>query len=103
MVKWFEPNPYDTCIVNKMVDRIQTTITWHVGDLKVSHKDPKRINKLVQYLKAISGKITIERGKTHDYLGTSLDYTNSGKVNKKMRECTKEIFKTFPEEMFVLH
>jgi hypothetical protein len=30
----FKVNPYDWCEANKMVDRKQLTIVWHVDDLK---------------------------------------------------------------------
>ncbi len=36
----FEVNPYDPCVINKMVNGIQMTVMWYVDDLKVSHKDP---------------------------------------------------------------
>jgi hypothetical protein len=26
----FEPNPYDSCVMNKMVDGKQCTVLWHV-------------------------------------------------------------------------
>lgn len=39
----YEVNPYDACVANKVVNGSQHTITWHVDDLKSSHKD-KRVN-----------------------------------------------------------
>ena len=30
----FTVNPYDSCVVNKMIDDNQCTIIWHVDDLK---------------------------------------------------------------------
>ena len=30
-------NSYDPCVANKMVDRKQMTVIWHVDDLKVLH------------------------------------------------------------------
>ena len=38
----FEVNPYDFCVANKMTDGSQFTIVWHVDDLKLSHKNPRR-------------------------------------------------------------
>ena len=35
----FKVNPYDPCVANKIVSESQCTVVWHVGDLKVSHKD----------------------------------------------------------------
>ena len=34
----FEVNPYDPCVANKIINGSQMTVTWHVDDLKVSHK-----------------------------------------------------------------
>ena len=33
----FEINTYDWCVANKMIDGKQSTILWHVYDLKISH------------------------------------------------------------------
>jgi hypothetical protein len=39
LVDWgFTPNPYDSCVVNKMVDGKQLTVVWHVDDLKIGHQ-----------------------------------------------------------------
>lgn len=34
----FELNPYNSCVANKMMNRMQMTLTWYVDDLKVLHK-----------------------------------------------------------------
>jgi len=32
--KWgFECNPYDTCVMNKMINGNQCTVLWHIEDL----------------------------------------------------------------------
>ena len=36
----FRINPYDPCMANKMVDGKQSTVCWHIDDLKLS-----RVNK----------------------------------------------------------
>ena len=36
----FVINPYDLCVANAMIESHQMTVTWHVDNLKVSHKDP---------------------------------------------------------------
>ena len=33
----FVTNPYDCCVVNKIIEGKQCTILWHVDDLKISH------------------------------------------------------------------
>ena len=42
----FEINPYDPCVANKEVNGSQMTVTWHVDDLKVSHKDPAEVKQI---------------------------------------------------------
>ena len=37
----FKLNPYDLCVANKMVNSHQSTICWHVDNLKSSHINPK--------------------------------------------------------------
>jgi hypothetical protein len=37
----FKVNDYDPCVANRIVDGEQQTITWHVDDIKSSHKDSK--------------------------------------------------------------
>ena len=35
----FVINPYDSCITNKIIDRHQLTVVWHVDDLKILHRN----------------------------------------------------------------
>jgi hypothetical protein len=38
LIGWgFAINPYDPCVTNKMIDRKQCTVMWHVYNLKISH------------------------------------------------------------------
>ena len=36
----FVINPYDPCVANMLVNGSQMMVTWHVDDIKVSHKNP---------------------------------------------------------------
>jgi hypothetical protein len=49
----FEVNPYDPCVVNKMVNGSQMTIWWHVDDLMISYSSRKAILLFLQALKDI--------------------------------------------------
>ena len=40
----FVVNPYNICVANRNIEGTQQTITWHVDDMKVSHKSAK-VNK----------------------------------------------------------
>ena len=44
----FKINPYDLCLAKKMVGGEKLTVTWHVDDLKVSHRNPKVVRRSVE-------------------------------------------------------
>ena len=44
----FQPNPDNPCVVNKEIDGLQMTFTWHEDDLKVLHKNPRKINEVAE-------------------------------------------------------
>ena len=54
----FEVNPYDPCVANKMVNKHQMTICWHVDDLKVSHKEESAVIALAMKLSVLYGSKT---------------------------------------------
>ena len=72
----FGVNPYDPCVANTMINGPQMTVTWHVNDLKISHKEEEEVTKLSTILAEIYGnKLTVTRGKVDSYLGMHLDFT----------------------------
>jgi hypothetical protein len=101
----FVINPYDPCVANKMINGKQMTVCWHVDDLKISHMMPKVMNRMIKYLRQEyesifedgSGAMVVSRGKTHKYLGMTLDYTVRGQVSVTMFEHLEEILKVFDE------
>jgi len=98
----FIVNPYDRCVANKTVNGSQCTVLWHVDDLKISHKDKDVVNEVLDYLSKRYGKeapLTVNRGKTHRYLGMMLDYSMSGKVQINMSDYIDEMLKSLPEDM----
>ena len=83
----------------------QMTVTWHVDDLKVSHKDQKAIDDFATWLR---GKyewkeqglfLTHHKGKVHDYLGIDLDYSERKKLKVSMIKYINKIFKGFSEDI----
>ena len=72
MVMWgFVINSYDSCVVNKVVNGFQFTITWHVDNLKMSHVDPRVLEAFIGYLNQDFGKESlgvVHIGPRHDYL-----------------------------------
>ena len=73
----FKVNPYNPCVVNRMVNGKQHT---------ASHVDPKVNNRFIKWLEQkyapdpAVGTIKAVRGKIHDYLVMTLDYSVKGQV-----------------------
>ena len=71
----FEINPYDLCVANMMVEGGQLAVCWHVGDLKISHRDDAIVSGFaIALANEFRPKTTISRGKVHDYLGMDLNF-----------------------------
>ena len=97
----FELNPYNPCVVNKMVNGDQLTIFWHVDDLKSSHIDPKVNDNFLQWIKDMLrqlSEVKMTEGLLHDYLGMTLDYSVPGQVSMDMSHYVKKMVKEFPQE-----
>jgi hypothetical protein len=103
----FEFNPYDPCVANKMIDGSQMTICFQVDDCKLSHVSPKVMDDMTTWLKQEyesifedgSGQMTVSRGKSHKYLGMTLDYSATGQVKITMFDYIEEILSTFELRM----
>jgi hypothetical protein len=96
--KGYEINPYDPCVANKVINGSQHTVIWHVDDLKCSHKKAFVNTKFATWLGSIYGaKLTVKRGKTHDYLGMDLDWSVGGKVTISMIKYVYKILEDFIE------
>lgn len=99
----FKLNPYDPCVANKTVNGSQITICFHVDDCKISHRSPKVVDEMIDWLRVNyesifedgSGKMKVSRGKVHEYLGMTLDFTTPGIVRVTMFKYIDEIIMTF--------
>jgi hypothetical protein len=54
----FEMNPYNQCIVNKIINGKQCTIIWHVHDVKGSHVEQKVLDEIAVQLSKKYGQET---------------------------------------------
>jgi hypothetical protein len=107
--KWgFVINPYDFCVANKTINGKQCTVVWHVDDLKISHVDPHVVTTVLGLLdgrygqEIVGGKrapLTVNRGKVHDYLGMTLDFSEDGVVKIDMQDYVKKVLGEMPEDM----
>jgi hypothetical protein len=96
-------NPYDLCVANKTIKSKQMTICFHVDECKISHKSPKFVSKVIQWLRSEyesifedgSGLMKVSRGKVHNYLSVTLDFSILGQVKTSMFEYVKGIIDAF--------
>jgi hypothetical protein len=98
----FERNPYDYCVVNKVINGSQCTIVWYVDNLKISHRSHQVVSEIMQLMKDEFGKdmdLTITCGRVHDYLGIQIDFTKKGKVIMTMFDYIDELLKECPEDL----
>ena len=95
----FEINPYDPCVANMTIGGSQLTVVWHVDNLLVSHKDSFEITKLAVYLEDIYGGLLVKRGKVHDYLGMTLDFSKKRSLQVSMIPYLNNILQEFPEKL----
>jgi hypothetical protein len=94
----FELNPYDPCVADKAIHGKQFTLMWHVDDIKMSHEDENQVTRLITWLKSIYGEdMIVSRGRVHDYLGMTLDFTNKGEFKVTMIDYLKGVLNDFPE------
>ena len=79
----FKFNPYDCCVANQKVKGKRHTVRFHVDDLMSSHVDTKVNDLFLIWLNKRYGKhgaVKANRGKIHDYLGMTFDWSKPGKV-----------------------
>jgi hypothetical protein len=90
----FKFNPYDPCVANRIVKGKQHTVRYHVDDCWSSHVD-SRVNDL--FLNWLNkkygnyGEVKATRGKIHEYLGMTFDFTEPGKVKIGMLDYIAEM------------
>ena len=98
----FERNPYDFCVVNKLVNGKQLTVVWYVDDLKVLHADSTVVDVMIESIKQEFGQkldVTVCRGKIHNYLGLRMDFSEKGQVVLTMHDFISELLKEVPDEL----
>ena len=100
----FKVNPYDPCVANRIVNGKQHTVTWHVDDLKSSHVDSKVNDQFLEWLKNKYasdeiGEVKVMRGKKHDYLAMTLDYSIPGVLRVDMTKYVISMINDFPDKL----
>ena len=86
-----------------MIDGQQTTICYHVDDCKLIHRRRKFNDWMIKWhrqeyesiFEEGLGKMTVNIGKVHKYLGKTFDYIVRGQVQIMMIEFLDEILIAF--------
>jgi hypothetical protein len=102
----FEPNPYKPCVHHMIVNGKQQTVCFHVNNLK-SSEQTKTNDALVSELRSEydyiqddgTDNMTVHQGKTHEYLGMTLDYDTPGVYGVSMKKYTPEIISDAEKSM----
>eukprot|EP00980_Cylindrotheca_fusiformis_P025029 scaffold12944_cov64-Cylindrotheca_fusiformis.AAC.1 len=85
-----------------MVNGKQQTIRVHVDDVMSSHTSSKVNDKFLKWMNKSygkHGKVKATRGKIHDYLGMTYDFTEPGKVKIRMDDYIEKMLKEFPVQL----
>ena len=95
----FKFNTYDPCIANRTVVGRQHTVRFHVDDVMSSHLCPKVNDKFRNWLNktyGVHGEVKATKGKIHEFLGMTFDFTVKGKVTVKMLEYVIKMIEDSP-------
>ena len=67
-----------------------------MGDLRVSHLDPKEVTNFMEWIEGIYRGLSITRGKVHEYLGMEIYFQTPGELRVTMVYYLKEVLEYFP-------
>ncbi len=91
--------PFDPCVANKMINSYQMTLTFHLDDVKISHKEPKVVDEIIRWFKSMYGdEVQVLRAIMHNHLGMMLSFSDRC-VLVSMADCVKKIINNFMGEM----
>ena len=79
-------------VLQKKINDSQMNVILHVDDLKISHKDSREVTKFIKHSGDIYGdRMTVHRGKVHDYLGVDMYFSSPKVLNIGMIKYIKKI------------
>ena len=82
----FDTNPFDPCIFQRKSGDTWTYITLYVDDLMIVSDEIDLVDEVIE-------KLTVHRGKVHDYLGMKFDFSKEGEVFISMEAYINEVLK----------
>jgi len=93
-------NPYEPCVANRVVKGKQHTVRFHVDDVLSSHVYATvndEFHKWLNKMYGTHGEVKVSRGKVHDYLGMTLDFSEDGVLKVRMKDYIVDMIESFPE------
>ena len=95
----YKLNPYDKCVANKIINKKQCTIAWHVDDAIASHVDKRVLQELENQMKADFGEMDILEGSEHSVLGMNVIIDKSQKTVKiEMKDQMRKLIEKFEHD-----
>mmetsp|Transcript_9094 Transcript_9094/g.12925 ORF Transcript_9094/g.12925 Transcript_9094/m.12925 type:complete len:274 (-) Transcript_9094:680-1501(-) len=95
----FKINPYNRCVVNKLIDNKQYTITWYVDDVKVSLVDHNVVTNIIKVLQEEYRDLKPSRGTKHSLLGINIEFKSGSTLNIDTSDHLKETIQGFPDDI----
>jgi hypothetical protein len=80
----FVCNEYEPCLYNKNIDGVQVSLITHVDDLMISCICQKALDTVMGDLYRIYGVEKYTKGKVHNYIGMTFNFSEIGKVSITM-------------------
>ena len=83
-----------------MVSRGQHTIRFHVDDVLSSHLNPKVNDEFAKWAQGKYGAlkpVKVKRGKTHEFLGMTLDFSAKGECHVRQERHVSDIISNWPK------
>ena len=94
-------NLHDPCVWNK-VDEGSQLIIFHIDDLILAHSKPMITTKYIKLLDGIYGSkdpLTVTRGRIHEYLGMTIDFSMKVGVAITQYDFVKKMYKELHEDL----
>ena len=68
---------------------------WYVDDTKISHLDHKVVSGVIRSLEGVFGKMTVDRGKSHKFVGMNFELLENGRLKILMKDYLEECIESF--------
>ena len=92
----FQRNPVDICIFNKFTNLDeQVTIGIHVDDQIITSQSRVNLESTITAIEEMFKETKVTKGRMHNYIGMTLDFTLKGKYKVKMQKYIEDKLKEY--------